>query len=69
MRKKKFRLMWADIHCNGKQITPDYYFDLDKLNELGYKDKDIFEFIEEMKTIAEKVIKERLDKNDDGTIP
>ena len=51
--------MWADIHHKGNEITPWYYFDLDKFNELGYQDKDIFEFIDEMKKYARKEVKER----------
>ena len=62
MKTKRFKLMWADIRHKGDEITPWYYFDLDKFNELGYQDKDIFEFIEDMKTYAKKEVKERKEK-------
>ncbi len=52
--------MWMDIHSKDKEITPWYYFEFDKLNELGFPDTYIFDFMREMEVMAKKEIKERL---------
>ena len=59
---KKQRLIWVDIKENSKGVTPTFFFDFELLNELGYSDNEMFSFIEEMKTFAEKEAKERADK-------
>lgn len=59
---KKQILIWVDIKENSKGITPTYFFDFELLNELGYSDNEMFSFIEEMKTFAEKEMKLRSDK-------
>jgi len=65
MRTKKHRLILVDIHEKDNKVTPWYYFEFDKLNELGFSDNEMFGFIEEMKTMAEKEIKERSNKEYD----
>ena len=61
-KPRKGRLIWTDIRVNKEELTPTYYFDFDLLNEVGFPDGEIFNFIEEMKTFAEKEIKERSNK-------
>lgn len=53
------KVIWADIHKRGRDITPTYYFDFDFLNDLGFPDSEMLSFIEEMKAFAEKEQKER----------
>ncbi len=52
-------LIWVDIRKKSNGITPTYYFDFDMLNQLGFPDREIFSFIEEMKLFAEKEANER----------
>ena len=59
MRTKKQRLIWVDIKEKDDGITPTYYFEFDKLNELGFSDNEMFSFIKEMKLMAKKEIKDR----------
>lgn len=59
MKRKKHKLIWANIHEKDNMITPRYFFEFDKLNEIGFPDAEMLIFIEEMKTIAQKEIKER----------
>lgn len=63
MRTKKHKLIWADIHEKDNNITPWYYFEFDKLNEIGFPDSEMLAFIEEMKTYAQKDIEERKNKS------
>lgn len=53
--------MWVDLREKGDEITPTYYFDFDLLNQLGFLDPYMFDFIKEMKIMAKKEIKERLE--------
>ena len=59
------KLIWIEIHKKSNSVTPTYYFDFDLLNQLGFPDTEIFSFIEEIKTFAEKEIKERLETNNE----
>ena len=55
------KLIWVDIHKKRNTITPTYYFDFEYLNSLGFQDKEMLTFLEEMKSFAEKELKERSD--------
>ncbi len=68
MRTKKHKkLIWADIHEKDNQITPWYYFEFDRLNEMGFPDSEMLAFIEEMKTCAQKEMEQRKNKPKNST--
>ncbi len=46
MRTKKHRLISAYIREADSSITPWYYFEFDKLNEIGFPDSEMLTFIE-----------------------
>ncbi len=64
MEVKKQRLIWANIHVKDNNITPTYYFDFDKLNDLGFPDCEMLAFIMERKMYAQKEMKEKKNKKE-----
>lgn len=53
------KLIWVDVRNRRDGTTPTYYFDFDYLNTLGFQDKDMLDFLEDMRIFAKKEIEER----------
>ncbi len=61
----KRKLIWVDVNVSKKMLTPTYYFDFDLLNQIGFPDNIMLSFLEEMKTFAEKEMKERQEEKNE----
>lgn len=64
MKIIKRKLIWTDVTVRKRCLCPTYYFDFDLLNEIGFPDDEMIKMLEEMRTFAEKELKERREKNE-----